>query len=271
MIHERWGIRAGLPLLAAGLLILLAFGTAAAQSGTARVRVIHASPDAPAVDVYVDGQRAISNLAFPKGIDYTPLPAGPHRVQVAPAGAGVGAAVITANLTLEAGKDYTVAAIGPLAGIEAQVFNDDNSAPASGQAKVRVLHLSPDAPAVDIAVRGGPTLVSNLSFPNASSYAQAPAGTYTVEVRPAGTQTAALTIPNVTLEAGKIYDLGAAGLLGGKPELQVVDYSSPAPRGGPSTGGLPLEWVGLIALGSAVALLTLGAGLRLRARGVRAS
>src|SRR3712207_9266002 len=86
---------------------LLVFGVAlpaAAQSNNAMVRVIHASPDAPAVDVFVDGQAALRNVAFPAVSDYLEVPAGAHRVAVAPAGQGEGAAVITANPTLEGGE-----------------------------------------------------------------------------------------------------------------------------------------------------------------------
>ena len=62
-----------------------------------------------------------------------------------------------------AGNDYTVAAIGLVAEIEPLVLVDDNTAPASGKAHVSVVHASPDAPAVDIAVKGGAVLVPNLS------------------------------------------------------------------------------------------------------------
>jgi hypothetical protein len=41
------------------------------------------------------------------------------------------------------------------------------------------------------------------------------AGSYTLEVRAAGTTPAILTIPNVTLTAGKIYTVFAKGFLGG--------------------------------------------------------
>jgi len=57
-----------------------------AQSSMAMVRVIHASPDAPAVDVYVDGNAVLTNVAFPAISNYLELPAGPHSVAVAPAG-----------------------------------------------------------------------------------------------------------------------------------------------------------------------------------------
>lgn len=41
-----------------------------------------------------------------------------------------------------------------------------------------MVHASPDAPAVDVAVKGGPVLFAGLPFPRASAYASVPAGTY---------------------------------------------------------------------------------------------
>src|SRR5262245_54902829 len=59
---------------------------AAAAAAQPTLRVLHASPDAPNVDVLVDGAVALSNVPFQAGSGYLPLPAGPHRLQVAPAG-----------------------------------------------------------------------------------------------------------------------------------------------------------------------------------------
>jgi hypothetical protein len=79
---------------------------------------------------------------------------------------------------------------------------------------VRVVHASPDAPAVDVAVKGGPVLLAGLPFPRASTYLSVPAGTYDLEVRAAGTTTVALALPGVTLESGKMYTVFAVGSLG---------------------------------------------------------
>src|SRR5690349_6229389 len=96
---------------------------ASAQSGMARVRVVHASPDAPAVDVFVDGKAVLTNVGFTAVSDYLMVPAGPHKLAVAPSGKGEDAAVIAANPTLEAGKAYTVAAVGLVSAIKAQVYS----------------------------------------------------------------------------------------------------------------------------------------------------
>lgn len=226
----------------------LPVGGASAQTGNARVRVLHASPDAPAVDVYVDGSEAISDLAFAAITDYVSLPAGPHAIKVFPSSAnGSGTPVIDVpSLALEAGKDYTLAAVGQVASIEPLVLVDNNAAPAAGKAHIRVVHLSPNAPNVDIYAAGAGVVVPNLAFKAAANYLPLDAGTYNLEVRGAGSSTAVLSLPNTTLEAGKVYSAFAIGLAGGTPALSVkvtVDATAAAatasPGNLPSSGGVP--------------------------------
>lgn len=193
----------------------------AAQMGSARVRVIHASPDAPAVDVLVDGTKAISNLAFKAASPYANVSAGTRTFQVFPAGTMTGKPVIEVSPALEGGKDYTVIALGRLAEIAPGLFADDN-APATGKAKVRFIHASPNTPAVDIALKDGPVVFANVAFKVASRYAAVDAGTYNFEARPAGTTTSALDVPGVRLEAGRVYTVVALGLLNGQPALSVI-------------------------------------------------
>lgn len=238
---------------------------ASAQTSMAKVRVIHASPDAPAVDIWVDGQAALRGVAFPAISDYLDVPAGAHKIVVAPAGQGEAAAVITANPTLEAGMAYTVAAVGPVASIKGQIFNDNLAAPAAGKAHVRVIHASPDAPGVAVKVAGGPTLIQSLEFPNASDYLPVDAGSYNLQVTPAGGDAVVIDIPNTALTAGTIYDVVAVGQLA-NIQAQVATYTPEASAGAP--GMLPetglADDLRLVALG--VALMALIAGWTLRTR-----
>jgi hypothetical protein len=90
----------------------------------AGLRVVHASPDAPAVDIWLYGNLAINSLAFGDASDYANLPAGDYDVVVVPAGAEE-PRVIEATLTLSPGQIYTVAAVGLLADIEPLVLMDN--------------------------------------------------------------------------------------------------------------------------------------------------
>ncbi|HEY5639581.1 MAG TPA: DUF4397 domain-containing protein [Dehalococcoidia bacterium] len=240
-----------------------------AQTADARLRVLHASPDAPAVDVYLDGAEAISDLAFDDITDYVSVPAGAHTVEVFPASAdGAGDPVIDASVTLDSGVDYTVAAVGQLANLEPLVIVDDNSAPAAGQANLRFVHASPDAPAVDIYAAGAGVVVPAAAFKDASGYLGLDAATYDLEVRAAGTETVALDLPGIALEEGNTYTAFAVGLLAGTPELSAkltVDAAAPAAvpaGGGPIGGDSGTSWaLWLAAAGALLVGLALTTGL----------
>jgi hypothetical protein len=212
----RHSLRRALSLAASiGLLAVLAMPVAAQDE--AFVRVVHASPDAPNVDVWVDGEIVLTDVPFTAVSDYLALPAGTYNVRVTATGSTD--PVIEADLALEAGTSYTVAAIGPLAEISATVLTDDRN-PASGQAKLRVFHASPSAPAsVDVAVTAGPILVEGLAYPDATDYLAVDPGTYPLEIRAAGEADAALTL-EATLVAGENYT--AIAMDGGEAGVQVI-------------------------------------------------
>ena len=250
-------------VLSVVLVLSLALVTSAlADSHMARVRVVHASPDAPAVDVWVNGNVAFSNAPF-KGItDYASLATGSYQVQVTPTGASE-PIVIDATLDLAGGTDYTVVAVGQLANIEPLVLVDNNSAPAAGKAHVRFVHASPDAPAVDIAVTGGPVLFSNVPFKGVGDYLPGDAGTYDLEARVAGTENVALSVPGVQLNEGTVYTIFAMGLVGGEPALTAVpSVDAVAPTQLPETGGSVTSLWLVASLVAGLALI--GGGLMMR-------
>lgn len=154
------------------------------------------------------------------------LPAGSYDVAVAPAGADAADAVIEATLDLEGGVNYNVAAVGSL---------PTSRRPSSRPTpliwrKVRPVfrlftpHLTPRR--VKRAVAGGPVLVGDLSFPNASGSLDVDSGTYDLEVRPAGTEDVALDLPGVALDAGTVYDILAIGTLA-DGTLTVLPLTTP--------------------------------------------
>lgn len=253
------------------VLALMVVPSVFAQGGSAKVRVVHASPDAPAVDVFVDGNKVLTNVPFFTASDYLDVPTGEHRFQVSPTGQPASAAVIDATATVAAGKAYSVVATGKVADIKGTILADNLAAPAAGKAHVRVVHASPDTPAVDVKVKGGPTLISNLVFPTASDYLPVDAGSYDLIVTPAGSDTVALDLGSTTLAAGKIYDVFAVGLSGDSslkveittPPAQAAAAPAPSTPGQlPNTSGetTPVLLFGLFAA------LMVGGGLLLRRR-----
>lgn len=181
----------------------------------ANVLVTHASPNAPGVDLLVDGSKQNSAaLAYPNNTGYLQVESGTRNIKVNVSGTST--TVIEANLDLAKDQSYSVFAVDSVSKISAVVLADDLTAPAAGKAHVRFVHLSPNAPAVDVAVAGGGAVVfGNKAFKEYTAFTPLDAGSYNLEVRVAGTSTVALTLPTITLESGKIYTVFAKGFLGG--------------------------------------------------------
>lgn len=190
------------------------------QTGEAMVMVVHASPDADAVDFLVDDEVAGANLSYPDNTDYLTVEAGDRDLKVN--AAGTQTTVLNTDFDFDDEKFYTVFAAGTVAedddaDLSLLVLTDDLSAPASGNAKVRFVHLAPDAPAVDIVNVTDPANESVLfdaqSYRDATAFASVPAGTYNLEVRTDNGGTAVLPLNGIVLEAGKIYTVFANGFV----------------------------------------------------------
>ena len=156
-------------------------------SATSAIRVLHLSPDAPAVDVFVDdGMEApVEGLAVLSGTPYVTLPAGEHRFRVAPAGAGASAAVIDVSPTMEADVKYTAVAIGRVADIEPLLLVDNAAGLAADKIRVQVAHAASAVGQVDIWNLTGGTpslLLENVDFGAAATLPDLPAGAYRVGV-----------------------------------------------------------------------------------------
>lgn len=185
--------------------------------GNACVVVVHASPDAGLVDVYIDDELALSGLTYGTLNDFVPVEAGDRRIRVVPSGAAVDDAVIDRQVELTEGVAYEVSAIGLLADIGVAVLPVDTVPLAADAARVRLVHAAPDAPAVDVAVVGGDVVIPDVSYGQASGYAEVPAGTYELEARIAGSEDVALPLPGTVLAPNTSYSVYVVG--------QVADAS----------------------------------------------
>jgi hypothetical protein len=120
------------------------------EVGTARVRVVHASPDAPAVDVYINGEVSpVTDFSFLDTTGFIDLPAGDYSFAVAPTGTDFESAVPTSlDVELTDGSTYTALAHGYLdTSVESNAFAitpfaSDDTAPTDGFFRVQVVHAA---------------------------------------------------------------------------------------------------------------------------------
>ncbi|MBU8689654.1 DUF4397 domain-containing protein [Priestia megaterium] len=170
----------------------------------AEVRIVHASPDAPAVDIFVDDKALVEGAKFKDVSNSLPLSAGSHKVEVYEAKTkGTKDSIIEATLVVDGGKSYTVAAVNKAENLELQAFTN-NKQGMDGKASLRVAHLSPDAPAVNVGPKGAAPLFKDLSFKSISGYQVVNPGSYDLSVSTADGKEI-LSLPGTNLQSGKNY------------------------------------------------------------------
>lgn len=192
------------------------------NSSDSYIRLLHASPDAPSVDIYANGSLIAKSLAYKQLTEYVPVKPGAYTIQVYPAGQKTNP-VIDTKLTVPQKNRFTVAAVGKLANIGLLPIMEMYMPMTDKRSSyVRFVHLSPNAPAVDITLPDGTKLFSNVGYKEYQDYIATAPGNYTLQVRPAGTDQIALTVPNVKVSPGAIYTVYAVGLAGQTPPLDAV-------------------------------------------------
>ena len=185
-----------------------------------QLRVVHALPGIAPVDVFIDGARSVTGLSFGAATPYINLPTGSHAFAVVPAGALVASALISSQADLAPGQPYTLMAAG--ASPAGFMLEDTRFTPIGGSPRARFIHASPNLANVDIAVEGGSILFSNIALGQATPYVELPAGTATLVVRQAGTETSVLAIPDLVLAINTVYTFAVIGLLGNTPALSAL-------------------------------------------------
>lgn len=194
------------------------------QEGNSIVRVFHASPNAPAVDVYIDGQLLVNDLSFTNFSDYSYLEEGMHTIQITPTG-DPSKIVINKMVDVPDDRIFTIAAVGNLEDIELLLLEDDiNEVPSTKEATLRVVHLSPDAPAVNIIANNN-TIFKNINFKESSNYIKVPAGMYDVKVALSENENIVLS-SKVNLKANRIYTIFAVGNPPNLGLIQSVDVNT---------------------------------------------
>ncbi len=201
---------------------------------SARVRVIHASPDAPTVDVWAVGvdEPLIEDLAYGDVTGYLELPAATYTIELRAAGsAGTVAAAYSQSLTVPETGDVTVIAAGLLAGSGDEAFRllalaEDFTTPAADTARVRIVHASPTAPAValDVGNDGTPEVASLARYADTGvAGVELPSDTaIQIGIWTTGTDAArvtAFTTPELP-EGGELFVI-ATGLLGDLPREET--------------------------------------------------
>lgn len=222
-----------LPLTLA-LAALSIFAMSCGSSSNSSVRFVHAVPDGPSVDIAIDGKTVETAVGFDSvapSTGYLSVASGVRKVEVR--NTGTTNDLINTSPSFNSGTAYTVVATGVVGNntVVAQPLTDDNSAPQSGNIKLRIIHASPSGPTpVDIYVVAPGTditsvspTISSLAYQSASSYLNIAAATWEVIVTPAGLKARDIDVPytfaNPNIRTLVLVDVVNGGSMSATPLL----------------------------------------------------
>lgn len=203
--------------------------TTAPLPAPAKVQVVHNSPGAPAVDVWVNNTTVLSGVSFRQASGFLSVTPGVTTVQIAVTGSNPYTIVSTDVITLVSGMSYRAIATGVVGStVAGQGFGVSylaaTTTTTTGQTGLDIIHSSPDAPTVGVVARGVATLVSAFSFRDNPTFVSVPSAEYTVDINAGdatGATVASFTAPLAGL-AGQNIAVIASGLLNGTPAFGLI-------------------------------------------------
>lgn len=230
----KWKCSSRILGLGFGALSMTAVFAGAAQAkdkpipNSSYVRILHAIPGAPKVDVYVDGKKTLNDITFGSITKYLRMPAGTHRFSII--ANPTGRVLATGYRVLLRNRFHTAAAVGTKGRPVLKVHNETLGRRVPTRAHVFAFHYAPGAPAVDIvALLPGArvrTLVRRLRYGQTRAVL-VPPGPTTLQVRSGGH--VLYTLPSGELQGGRRYSAFAIGRLGRTREQAfrvLLDVSS---------------------------------------------
>jgi hypothetical protein len=190
----------------------------------ALVRVVHAMPTADAVDVYGDDQRLFDAVAYKSVTPYREVEGQRYAIDVRAAGAAQTEPLGRNVEGFDDGGHYTVFAVpGDDNGkASLRIVKDDHSTPASGKARLRVVHASSEAGEIDVFVTGQTDpIVDGVNVATVSDYDEIDPVTGALEVRQEGQARALHTLRGVQIEPGRSYTVVLTGRVNATPRLDA--------------------------------------------------
>lgn len=135
------------------------------------VRILHAVPNAPNVDIYLNGSLIASNLAFGKISEYMQISPGEYEFQLYPTGT-YDKPLLSQNIQLISNSNYTVSIVTLANNLFLFRLKDDNVPSSKSQSLLRFINLSSNAPLLSLALPNGVTLFNEAEYLETTGYYQ---------------------------------------------------------------------------------------------------
>ncbi|MEW5923414.1 MAG: DUF4397 domain-containing protein, partial [Candidatus Zixiibacteriota bacterium] len=209
-------------------------------STAAKMRFVHASPDAPTIDIKLNagtGTTLFSGASFKDITSYVQQTGGSFSFVVTATG-DTNEIIAYQAVTLSNNNAYSIVAYGTLDTTDAypfgiRIYTDNTTGtayvdlvPAPTTSHVRFIHTSYDAPDVDVWIDGSVEF-SGLVYGNSSGYATIDKGTRNLQVTPTGLTVPIVIDQNLYFARNTYYTAIAFDQFALIDGIQVIDDKTP--------------------------------------------
>ena len=189
---------------------------------TGKVALLHAAFGADSLDLYVGSSKINDKLlGYGDSLAYFDVTAGERSFELK---GEDDESIVEEAFETEKGKNYSIAATNSKDGetFELTLIDDDLTSPDTDMAKIRLIHLSPDAGELNI-VSNETARAENVAYKSASAFQEVDAVETSFDIVDSETQETLLTLKDVELSEGKIYTIWVSGLLEAGEEEQELE------------------------------------------------
>lgn len=191
------------------------------DEGTVKLRFVNASTGYASLDLYLDSDAEIRDVAKATCSDYVNVASDNFTASVRSANSGIKLA--TLDVGFDSDTHYTLIAHGPAGDLTLELLTEDSSEGDDGFAKVRVFNAASDAGLLDVLVGDVGNGVAQLdvlaekaAIGKATDFVEIGKGHYRFAVtKPAETADLRLDIPDLQLSDGQVATLVLAPTEGG--------------------------------------------------------
>ncbi len=213
------------------LFLAALFAVGCSSGSKTRFRVMNGVVDESDLSIVEDGNSVASNLAYATSTGYLSAHAGSHQIQIEPS--GTSNVFLTQTVNFSSGTDTTILAFNFSSSPQSLVLLDDNSAPPSGDAKLRLINVAPSLGPTDVYVVAPGTdintvspTITDLAFGASSSYQNLTAGSYEIIYAFAGQKSIAIDSGSLSFSSGQIRSfVGLNGQSGGFTDALLPDVN----------------------------------------------
>ncbi len=180
-------------------------------AGSGKVAFLNAAFGSDSLNFFVDTKKANGKLlGFGDSLKYVDVTAGERAFEIK---GKDDKSILKKSFKTEKDKNYSLLASNSKDGktFELIQVSDDLTAPKTDKAKVRFIHLSPDAGKLNM-VNGETKLAENIAYKSASAYKEVDAKKTTFDIVDPEAKETLLTVEDLDLAKGKIYTIWIAGL-----------------------------------------------------------